>query len=128
MQAYGIENNELRLSYYQQAANLSHKVGYSKGEMRSLNLIAEQLNLSGNYSGSLQISLQNLRAAEQAKDTETIFWIKREILRTHYNVGDYKQVIDDAQVIKSLVHSGAFKNSDTIKWYSLTMGLLDVSL
>jgi len=45
--AYGIENNELRLSYYQQAANLSHKVGYSKGEMRSLNLIA------GNFGESI---------------------------------------------------------------------------
>jgi len=117
--AYGMENFELRLRYHQQAAELAHRIGYKRGEIESLSFMAEQFNLSGNYSGSLQISLQNLRTAEQVKDTEMIFWIKREILRTHYNVGDYKQVIEDAQVIKSLVHSGAFRNQDTIKWYSL---------
>jgi signal transduction histidine kinase len=117
--AFGRENNDLRLSYYQKAAEVARRTGFSKGELEALNLIAEHLNSTGNYARSLELSLQILRVAQLQGDTNRIFWIYREIVRTHHYTEDYSQAIKIAQDIKTLVHSGYFKNPDTVKLYSV---------
>jgi tetratricopeptide (TPR) repeat protein len=73
------------LLYYQHALDLNRKVKSTSLQLLVRARMASLYNSMGNYAKAFEISLDNLRLEEQIRDTNEIFFTKREIMWAYKN-------------------------------------------
>ena len=104
-------NKDSTYSYLQKGLQLAEQLNFIKGEMELRNDISEILYRFGNYPQALKFSLGSVKRSEQLKDTDNLFWSLRNTMMTYeYLPGEEKQIINYAERIKALVHSGFYKD------------------
>ncbi|MDQ4140453.1 MAG: histidine kinase [Bacteroidota bacterium] len=110
------------IKFSQKALALSQKKNYARGQIEAVRLLVDFLSQSGDYTGSLELALQNLQFAEQRRDTLSLYWATRAVWRSYSFMLEFSKVLEYARKSKSIVHSGYFKNKE-INRYAL-MGYL----
>lgn len=82
--------------YAQQELALSKQINYDRGEIRSLNDIGIALLITGNSSEAIQVLLEALEKAEQAKDEALQSRTLGNIAEAYNNQGDNRQAVNYA--------------------------------
>jgi hypothetical protein len=106
--------------YEKQALDLSKKMHFYKGEMQIRINITEFFYRTGKYPQALQLALETVKLADEAKDTLNLYWSLRNVMMTYeYLPEQSKQVLRYANTITDLVHSGFFKEPSQIEFLDL---------
>ena len=90
--------------YYQRAFDVNGKRSPSK-QLAINEKIAHLYFQTGNFPEALQLSLDNLKAAEQLRDTFSIFFANREILFVYTSTGDFPKALEVAKKLDVLANS-----------------------
>ena len=105
--------------YVQKALDLSDKIGNKQLRLMTNMRIAGLYNLTGNYPEALQLSLKNLKNSEQMRDSNKIFFAKREIMWAHHHTGNSVRTLEMAKELNALTDLNFFKTSPNWKTYKL---------
>jgi len=81
------------LIYANRAGELSQKIGYVKGEVRSLTLIGNIMIMTGNFPKALEIGLEALTKSEASGDERLIASSYRLLNGVYSGQGDRKQAM-----------------------------------
>ena len=81
------------LIYANRAREFSQKIGYIKGEVRSLNLIGSIMIMTGNFPKALEIGLEALTKSEASGDERLIANSYRLLNGVYSEQGDRKQAM-----------------------------------
>jgi two-component system NtrC family sensor kinase len=92
------------LVYYQNALDINGKRSASR-QVELKGKIAHLYLETGNLPEALQLSLDNLKAAEQLRDTFSIFFINREILFVYLSIEDFPKALEIAKKLDLLANS-----------------------
>lgn len=90
---YLYTNADSAMWYAQNALTLSKRVGYTKGEIKSLTDVGNVLSNTSNFNGALQYSLKALQKAEQSGDVDIQSGVLNNIGVIYFNQSDYGQAI-----------------------------------
>jgi len=81
------------LNYANRAREFSQKIGYVKGEIRSLTLIGSIMIMTGNFPKALEIGLEALTKSEASGDERLIASSYRLLNGVYSEQGDLKQAL-----------------------------------
>jgi two-component system, NtrC family, sensor kinase len=99
----------------QKALNLSEKLNYSNGQVRSLSYLVQMSRGTGNYTYALHTAVRMVELAEPTKDTALIYMAYRGIALIYKEMRDMETVLQYANKLKQIVHSGFYKDTMELK-------------
>src|SRR3954453_10965635 len=102
---YASSKADSAFNYYQQAFNLSVKLRNPSLQIEAGTQLAGLYNEMGNYPEALKLSLANLKIEEQIRDTNFIFFTKREIMWAYSNIGDFQKALELLKEMESFANS-----------------------
>jgi len=110
---YRYRNSKMDSSfeYYQRGVELTEKIGSLSLKLSANRRIAGLYNTAGNYPGALKLSLENLKNAEEVHDTNSIFFVKREMMWTYEGIGDHPKGLEMAKELTALLHLAFFRKT-----------------
>jgi two-component system, NtrC family, sensor kinase len=111
--------------YYQKALDADGK----RSESMRIDIrerIARLYLYTGNYPEALQISLDNLKAAEQIRDMRLIFFANRDIVAVYNETGDFSNALEVAKKLELLAPSVVPKKHGVDKGIFQRMAYLNV--
>ena len=107
--SYAVSKNaryDSALIYYQRALNLN---GNRRPSMKvQINRAVAHVYLqTGNLPEALQLSLDNLKAAEQIRDTISIFFAKREMVFIYNTISDFPKALELLKEMNAMATSAS---------------------
>jgi len=84
---------ELAKQYYREAADLSKKLGFAKGEMKFYFNYTAALNIQGRYDSSLALNKESLVRAEAIGDPVYIASAENNLGAVHHRMGNSEEAI-----------------------------------
>ena len=122
--AYSEIKNDSALIFLQEALRLSEKTGYKNGELRSRRYYAIHLNsVKSDYAAALDVYLRNLKAEEEAGDTNSIFLDVRDISVIYAIIEDKQKQFEYINKLRSLINSGITKDSIKLLSYNVILNV-----
>ena len=105
-------NKDSSIYYIRKAHDLASDLRLMGLQMEVKGGEAELLFRTGNYTQALKVSLEYLKMAESLKDTSHIYWATRSVMMTYeYMPNGYTKIMQYANGLRDLIHSGFFKDS-----------------
>jgi signal transduction histidine kinase len=92
--AYLYVKPDTALLYAQEGLVLGRKTSYKRAEGRNLVIMANVFALAGNYARALELSLQALKLAEEAKDEIFVSSVQSSLADFYFYSGDMPRSID----------------------------------
>ena len=114
---YGYKKNDSAFYFLQKALDLSNKIKYYKGANIAKLIMSRYFYTNGNFKEALELSFENLKFAEDSKDTNAIFLTIKEFMKTYRKMDDYKQVLVYARKYKQILDASSFSKANNTSQY-----------
>jgi signal transduction histidine kinase len=92
------------------ALDLSQKINYDRGKIKSLFTMGKVFTFIGNYSRGLQLYLQSLEISEQINDAEWIAYNLSRIGEIYNDQSDYQQALNYFSKCRSIAEKKGLDN------------------
>ena len=120
--AYGysiLQLSDSILFYANQALDLSKKTRYPKGEFESRKWQVIVMRQEGDFPNALNLALQNLRTAEEMKDTSILLLALLGVGRTYNEMNDYLNQLKYTRRSQVLVNAKFINDEKEWKYNSV---------
>lgn len=116
---YAEMKNDSALIFFNEAFQLSGKIGYDFGGIVSRRLTAIYLlKIKSDYASALDLYLKNLKTEEQTGDTSFIFLDTRDVSLIYADLDDTYKQLEYINKLRHLIKNGITKSSAKLSRYN----------
>ena len=120
-------NVDSGMMYSRKALVLSRKIHYVKGEVQSLSILANYLNISGDLPGSLKVSFEALPKALAIHEMRTVASCYNSRGLTYSTLKDSKKSLDNYYAAKQVVTKYHFDDLLVVELNNISKEYMDMN-